>query len=105
MMQGFVRLSLAAFALTVVHDGNARFEGGVCDIRSAMMCDEVNVHRADHVFRTGQVEQRLPTEVAHIEKAEFSVAQDDAGRAGVLESVLGWSRLRRTRGICRAGAR
>jgi len=47
------------------------------------MGDQVDVHGSNQVLRTDEIKERLPGQVADIEKTELAVANDDSRRARI----------------------
>lgn len=80
IMKSRIDRARAAFFEPVVHDGNARFERRegrrIGRIGTSMVSDQVGIDRSDQIVRAGEFKQRLPGQVAHVEKPKVSMSKD-----------------------------
>ncbi len=105
--QGRERLRGAAFALAVVHDRHTRIDrkrSGVCDVGSAVMWNQVQVHRAEQIHRTEQLVERRTAEISEIDEPELAERYPDAGRSRIFDRLCRVGRLRRTGRVRRSRA-
>src|SRR5262249_24122567 len=91
LMQGLVGQARTVLGNAIIHDGDSRFERGKClrngSIRPAVMCNQVDIHRPDHLLRTGEIEERLAGQIPDIEKTKLAVTNDDTRRPRVLVEI------------------
>src|SRR5207248_9985558 len=99
----------ATLLQAVVHDRDPRLEcrerSRDINVRSPMMGDQVRIHRPDETLRTSEIEERLPTQIADIEKAELAVADDNSRGARVFIRLAGRHRVLLASGSDGAGSR
>src|SRR5207248_4219319 len=99
----------ATLLQAVVHDRDPRLEcrerSRDINVRSPMMGDQVRIHGPDETLRTSEIEERLPTQIANIEKAELAVADDNSRGARVFIRIAGRHRVLLASGSDGAGSR
>ena len=83
---------VTTFVRAVVDDGDARFEGRKrrrdSGISATVMRNQVGIDRTDHVVGTGERQQRIATEIAHVEEAKPPELQNKSRGARVLVRLL-----------------
>src|SRR5262249_54121878 len=103
VMQGLIGYQSPSLGRPVVHDRDARLECRDCfpdsSVQSAVVSNEVHIHRPDQTFGTGQIEEWCSGEITDIKKSKLAVAVHDSCRAGVFKGVSRGGAAHRTSGI------